>query len=222
MCRPRGFWSWKNQSINSSSSHIIYIHFTIRDLISFSMPRCFFWLSRKGRDNGVQEWPWPTLAARVWLRVGRVESCSAANKVSRRELAGKDAACGRDPGSHSRETTLLSVPTDMWTEGWGAVSETNASFTWNCQWVPREQRREILSWKHRRNTLQRKTMPLPLCFCFYHKCYYSQLSLKILHLNNKYCFGERWEESRGKCFILQLVWTVKEKIGCITVFKFSH
>lgn len=71
------------------------------------------------------------------------------------------------------------------------LSQTNALFISNCQRTAREQCWESLPWKCLRNTLKRKTMPLPLCFGFYHKCYYNQLSLKILHLHNKYCLEER-------------------------------
>lgn len=167
------------------------------------------------------EWPRPTLAARVWLRVGRVESCSAANKASRRELAGKDAACGRDPGSHSRETTLLSVPTDMWTEGWGTASETNASFTLNCHWLRRGSSvgRSPLGNTEEKHYRENNAITFMLLFL-------SQMLLQSAELENitfeqQILFWRKLRRKQGKCFILQLVWTVKEKIGCITVFKFS-
>lgn len=121
---------------------------------------------------------------------------SAATKGSGREPAGKDAVCVRDPGKGRLGKALCPAATDIWTQGRGLVSETNALFIANCQRMPREQFWESLPRKCRRNTLQRKTMSLPLCFGFYHKCYYNQLSLKILHLHNKYCL-EKGEKKAG-------------------------
>lgn len=54
----------------------------------------------------------------------------------------------------------------------------------------------------------------------------SQMLLQSAELENitfeqQILFWRKLRRKQGKCFILQLVWTVKEKIGCITVFKFS-